>query len=297
MLLNQKFIPDIKWDESAKYEIDKVVEAYFKVETEIKGKKIEIKLPKKEDDYLKIYTPKVTLTIIIELPMSNYNYEGMTLGSKIAARIGLLGHTGIAIANNYYDYGPEKDQHILTGKICEDKYGDLNKDGDKEDCYKGLSDPNLKESDLNTDNIGSPYGTLGSPWWDKHFDTSSKKDINLDELISILDSDESRKKYGILGETYIFELDVTEEQAKIVENWWINKYNKELGVYSIDITEDGSHCTSTVRDSLIAAKLMPKDYLDLCIPSSFKDKIRLLRHTSGKYRGESIRMRILKDLS
>jgi hypothetical protein len=49
-----EFIPDIKWEESAKYETDKVVETYFKIESDIKGKKISKKLPKKEDEYLKI---------------------------------------------------------------------------------------------------------------------------------------------------------------------------------------------------------------------------------------------------
>ncbi len=53
-----EFIPDSKWEESAKYETDKVVETYFIVETEVKGKKVSAQLPKKEEDYLKIFRKK-----------------------------------------------------------------------------------------------------------------------------------------------------------------------------------------------------------------------------------------------
>ena len=290
-----EFIPDIKWEESAKYEIDKVVETYFKVATEIKGRKIEAQLPKKEEEYLKIYTPKVTLTIIIELPMKNYDYSGMSIGDKAAAKLGLLGHTGIAIDNAYYDYGPEQDPEILRGIINESKYGDINDDGDTSDTYSGIGDSNLDDSGLNQ-TTGGPFGTLGRPWWDQHL-VPGKTDANLSDVTSVLNDETKRRTYGILGETYVLELDVTEQEAKTVKRWWDNKYNNDLGIYSVNIIENGSHCTSTVRDSLIEAKLINRIYGSICTPSSFLNQVKFLSHSAGKERNKLIRKKKLKDLS
>ncbi len=293
-LAELELVPDIKWDESAKYEFDRVVETYFKVETEINGKKISAKLPKKEEEYLKLYTPKVTLTIIIELPMKNFDDTDMSTQEIAAAKLGLLGHTAIAIDDDFYDYGPEKDPRILGGTIDESKYGDINNDGDASDTFSSILDPDLKDSGLNQ-TAGDPLGTLGRPWWDKQF-TSGKADASLSDIMSILNDETNREIHNLLGETHILELDVTEQEAKVVKDWWENKYNNDLGIYSINIMENGSHCTSTVRDSLIEAKILERSYT-LCIPRTLLNQVQFLRHSAGKERGKVIRKRILKDIS
>lgn len=36
------------------------------------------------------------------------------------------------------------------------------------------------------------------------------------------------------------------------------KFNRNLGIYSVNIMENGEHCTSTVYKSLLEAKLIKK---------------------------------------
>ncbi|WP_144283274.1 hypothetical protein [Chryseobacterium echinoideorum] len=225
-------------------------------------------LPKESDDYLILYEKEVLITVIVELPMENYDYSGMSTGQRIVAKAGLLGHTAIGIDKEYYDYGPEQDKSILQGNISETKYGDLNNDGDTTDIYNGIDDPTLKDSGLNQGSYGDPLGTLGRPWWDYSY--SSNGDANLNDIMTILNSDSLRKQYGVLGEVHIFEIEVKESQAKIVKEWWENKYNKNLGLYSVNIMENGEHCTSTVHDSLVEAKIIRRlPYGTICTPSSF----------------------------
>jgi len=114
-----EFTPDIKWAEKAEYEIDEVVEAYFKVEATTivekkltpnpvpSGVKLEAKLPKKEDNYLKIYGKPEVITVLIELP-----HSGATdyLDAK-----GLAGHSAIMIDDEYYDFGPDGDALYADG--------------------------------------------------------------------------------------------------------------------------------------------------------------------------------------
>ncbi len=101
-----EFIPDVKWEESAKYEIDKIVEAYFKIETEIEGKKITTQLPKKEGEYLKMYGNPEIITVLIELPHTDYEDK---LNSK-----GLAGHSAMMIGTEFYDFGPQPGDPFLS---------------------------------------------------------------------------------------------------------------------------------------------------------------------------------------
>lgn len=101
-----EFVPDVKWEDSAKYEADKVIETYFKVETEIAGKKITAKLPKKEHEYLKIFGKPKIITVLIELPHTDYTDK---LNSK-----GLGGHSAIMIGSEYYDFGPQPGEPFLS---------------------------------------------------------------------------------------------------------------------------------------------------------------------------------------
>jgi hypothetical protein len=98
-MVELEFTPKIKWEESAKYETDKVVETYFKIETNIKGKIIETQLPKNKEDYLVLYGKPEIITVLIELPHSSYTDK---LNSK-----GLGGHSAIMIDDEYYDFGPQ----------------------------------------------------------------------------------------------------------------------------------------------------------------------------------------------
>ncbi|MCV6630149.1 MAG: hypothetical protein OIF50_09845 [Flavobacteriaceae bacterium] len=62
-------------------------------------------------------------------------------------------------------------------------------------------------------------------------------------------------------------------------NWWQQKYKQNLGIYSIDITEDGDQCTTTVAKSLYAANLLknnhgtipylPIEFVGMMISSAF----------------------------
>lgn len=101
-----EFVPDIKWEESAKYETDKIVEVYFKIEAEINGKKITAELPKKEDKYLKIFGKPEIITVLIELPHTGYTDK---LNSK-----GLAGHSAIMIGSEYYDFGPQPGEPFFS---------------------------------------------------------------------------------------------------------------------------------------------------------------------------------------
>lgn len=285
------------WESNIEDDGGAEIELYF----DIKYKEQTYELPSKTKDYLNVYIKPVKITVIIELPMKNYNSKYSTIEEirdTAVAKLGLLGHTAIAIENEYYDYGPEKDPAILTGSISESKYGDLNNDGDVTDTYTGIGDSDLANSGLNQ-TTGGPFGTLGSPWWDQNYASGSSSDIDLNDLMLILSSDTTRTSYGILGEVHIFELEVTEEEGKIVKDWWIDKYNNNLGIYSVNIMEDGDHCTSTVKDSLVEAKLIPPQSLTtVCIPSSFLTHMRIFaKNSAGKNLSKKAKVTVLKDLS
>ena len=271
-------------------EIELFVECRYKDEV--------INLPYMESDYLVLYEKEVLITVIIELPMENYDYSNMGVGEKIVAKSGLLGHTAVGIDEEYYDYGPEKKQSVLRGNISESTYGDLNKDGDTIDNFNGIDDPKLKDSGLNQGSYGDPMGTLGRPWWDKQFSTSGN--ATLKDIMTILKDDYLRRKYGILGEVHMFEIEVKESQSKVVKQWWENKYNRNLGIYSVNIMEDGEHCTSTVYHSLLEAKIIKRFPLGtICTPKTFLNHLKksMLINTAGNKKGELVKETILKDLS
>lgn len=69
-----EFIPDSKWQKSAKYETDKVVEVYFKIEAKVRKKNISTQLPKREEDYLKIY-PKKLLYLLFYVSNNDHGDE------------------------------------------------------------------------------------------------------------------------------------------------------------------------------------------------------------------------------
>lgn len=271
-------------------EIELFVECRYKDET--------INLPVMESNYLVLKEKEEIITVLIELPMENYNYSNMGMGEKIVAKSGLLGHTGIGVGNEYYDYGPEQNKSILRGNISESIYGDLNNDGDTIDNFNGIDDPELKDSGLNQGSYGDPMGTLGRPWWDKFFSTNGN--ATLKDIMTILKDNNLRRRYNILGEVHIFEIEVKKSQSKIVKQWWENKYNRNLGIYSVNIMEDGEHCTSTVYQSLLNAKIIKKfPFGTICTPENFLIHLKtcMLKNTAGAKKGELAKETILKDLS
>ncbi|MGV0924847.1 hypothetical protein [Empedobacter tilapiae] len=73
-------------------EIELYFECGYKDETKVK-------LPYLELDYLKVFEKEEIITVLIELPHSNYTDK--------LNRKGLGGHTGIIIGDEYYDFGPQ----------------------------------------------------------------------------------------------------------------------------------------------------------------------------------------------
>ena len=64
--------------------------------------------------------------------------------------------------------------------------------------------------------------------------------------------------------------------------------------------ENGEHCTSTVYQSLLNAKIIKKfPFGTICTPKNFLThlKIHMLKNTAGAKKGELAKETILKDLS
>lgn len=90
-----------------------------------------------------------------------------------------------------------------------------------------------------------PYYSEGRPWWDI---MSASGNLKRNDIIAILESPESRKKWRILGEVYLIDLEIAPKEKEKLEQWWIKKYQMP-GVYSV-IPIFGEQCTSNVRISL-----------------------------------------------
>ena len=89
----------------------------------------------------------------------------------------------------------------------------------------------------------------------------------------------------------------------IVDNYYVfTSYflPRNLGIYSVNIMENGEHCTSTVYKSLFEAKLIKKlPFWVICTPKSFLKHLKRskLRHTAGTKKGKLAEKTVLKDLS
>lgn len=281
-----EFIPDIKWEGSAKYETDKVVETYFKIEAEIKGKKVSAQLPIKESDYLKIYPKEVKITVLVELPHS--------LETGWGAK-GLAGHTAMAIGDKYFDYGP--DNSVLS--VNEKKYDyDFNNDGDKKDTLKAVIEKDLNK-DLNND--GDKYDRFingeeinfkfapGRPWWGEMIASikgGDAKNVTLSDVISFIKP--HWHKNNVYGEVHKIEFYVNKQQGQKMLNWWNNRYD-HLKVYSA-FPWTGEQCTTTVKSALQAGGInipdetqkpsgILQDFKTLTLRTSFKHKYEIPKIT------------------
>ncbi|HMA64929.1 MAG: hypothetical protein ACM31E_05115, partial [Fibrobacterota bacterium] len=106
--IHTKFLIDKTWFTN---ELDLVGEYYFEAESTMgEFQTPDVRYPSKTDDFLYVADKGVLITVIIELPHSK--------DWNIVSRMGLGGHTGIAIGEAFYDYGPgvkqpgEKDNPI-----------------------------------------------------------------------------------------------------------------------------------------------------------------------------------------
>ncbi len=183
--IHRKFTIDKAWHSN---ESDQLSEVYFEVEGMVTINKKEYNLkktyPANTDDYLYIVDNGILITVIIKLPhsQSTDKWEGKGLG----------GHTGIAIGQEFYDFGPDVNQYA-TG--------------------------------------GSPItGVAGIPWWDQQIlDGSGGRltrlsDVDLPDILSYINANIKQNVYKV-------EFTVTTEQAKMIEKWWLDRY-KNLGVYA-----------------------------------------------------------------
>lgn len=152
----------------------------------------------------------------------------------------------------------------------------------------------MKDTGLNQD-TGGPFGTLGRPWWDQKF----SNDISLMQVSQILNDVKLRKKYRILGEVFIFEIDVKLSQGDKIRKWWEEKYHSNLGIYSVNVLENGDHCTTTVKDSLVNANVIPPQRpLEICTPKSFLVHMQNFSiNSAGLKSGKKASMVVLKDIS
>lgn len=272
-LAELEFSPDVKWEESAKYEIDKVVETYFKVETEIKGRKIEIQLPKKEEDYLKIYPKEVKITILVELPHS--------LETGWGAK-GLAGHTAMAIGDRYFDYGPDYNPSTIKS-VDEAKYDyDFNDDGDKKDIV-----------DL-TGKVNHKFAP-GKPWWGDFVADNlgiSPKKIKLNQVIKFIL--QPYKLNNVYGEVHQIEFYVTEQQAKKMIDWWENRYSHPQA-YSV-FPWTGEQCTTTVKTALQEGGINIPDMTQKPV-GILQDFKTLVLSTSIKHKGKKPVITVIKPES
>lgn len=264
-----ELIPDSKWEKSAQYEADKVVETYFEIKFEIDRKELTAEMPLKEDDYLKIYPKEVKITVIVELPHS--------LETGWGAK-GLAGHTAMAIGDRYFDYGPNNS----PGTYSESDYGvDFNDDGDMVDDVN-LTDPSFENAP-------------GMPWWGAHIAQSKgikPEDVTLDMALKHIALHWSGT--AIYGKVHTVEFYVLEEHADKMLDWWENRYDK-LEIYSV-YPWTGEQCTTTVKTALQEGGIPIPDVTQkpVGILSDFKN---LVLNSSVKHRGEKATITVIKPES
>jgi len=220
------FLLDDKWLKDGGEELDKTIDIYFKVKGTVKGKKVEIDLPKKPDDYLMVYEEEVLITVVVELPHSKV--------VNIEDKLGLAGHTAMAIDTQFYDFGP--DNGVIT--VDERDYDvDFNGDGDKNDIV-------TFGSGTGTDPEAATFWFApGRSWWGKMIDPASPKTVTLSQALSFI-----ALNPGIYGAVYTGEFYVRKNQAEKMNDWWDERYD-HLGVYSVN-PRSGQQCTTTVKKAL-----------------------------------------------
>ncbi len=198
----------------------------------------------------------VLVSVFVELPNhKSFNQKRIDAQKQYSSYkneamqdLGLSGHSAIAIDGEYYDYGP-------NGNALESK---------------------------------------GTPWWD--LETRENEDDTKQYTMTDLDGKDVERvkkqmKLGIgdasqpIKEIKIL---VTKNQAKIIKQWWDNKY-KKLGTYTALPWKDGEQCTSTVMESLYKANIIGKGFFgtlsyqtEITDPEEFYEHfLKNVKHTAG----------------
>lgn len=273
-------------------EIELFVECQYKNET--------INLPYMESDYLILYEKEVMITVIIELPHS----KETGWGAK-----GLAGHTGMAIGNKYFDYGPD----YYTPIISEQKYDyDFNNDGDKGDILgvkrekifndknqqiveKGvLYDKNTKIREL--DHTFAP----GRSWWGEMIANDLKidvREVTLQQVLDFINLD--WRLTNIYGEVYKIEFYVKESEAKKMIEWWENRY-QHLKLYSV-YPWTGEQCTTAVKTAIQEAypfrfgENINRIQDDTQKPSGLLAELRKFKSSSKQNFGKQVKIKVIKN--
>ncbi|MCP4971781.1 MAG: hypothetical protein GY932_14450, partial [Arcobacter sp.] len=271
-----------------------------------------------EEVLIEIAEPEEKITVIVELPHSS----SIGVGAW-----GLAGHTGIAIGNRYFDYGPELSPSILKD-IDEPTYGaDFNGDGDFldldldlrsrqtninqniiSDIGEHLSDipSNIKDPGQYSDNIRNDIDELdniltgnedinalfapGRPWWAKII--SNKKNVNINNIMlnDVLTFIKLEPK--ISGNTYTVKFYVSKTNSDKMIKWWKDKYNK-LGIYSIR-PYTGEQCTTTVISSLKAGGINNIDFNTLTPQVILEDLKTEIKSTSIQSKDKKAVVKLIK---
>lgn len=251
--IHTKFLIDKTWFPN---ELDLVGEYYFEAESTMGDFQApDVRYPSKTDDFLYVADEGVLLTVLIELPHSTE--------VDIVGRMGLGGHTAIAIGEEFYDYGPNTVE-----------YKDRNK-----------NNPNSNNPDNNPKGNNPITGAPGAPWWDQQvLDASSTitqlTDVDLSDIISYIQN-------GIQQKVYKVEFTVSSRQAELIEKWWKDRYNN-FGKYAC-IPWSGDQCTTTVRISLEKAGVLKPSLVQT--PGGFLDYLKIWAfNTAGPEKGRKAKV-------
>lgn len=257
-------------------EIELFVKCQYKDET--------INLPYMESDYLALYEKEVLITVIIELPHSKETGWGA---------IGLAGHTGMAIGNKYFDYGPNNKPNTYS----EREYDvDFNKDGDQEDDVY-LDAPSFKNSP-------------GMPWWGSHIAQRKNirpEEVTLDMVFKHIQLhwkgryDPVTRSYPdrtlIYGEVHKIEFYVKESEANKMLRWWENRY-RHLKIYSV-YPWKGEQCTTTVKTAIQEAFPIYKgiNWIGDIIqaPDELLNQLESFISTSRQHKNERVKITKIKE--
>ena len=256
----------------------------------LKKKNEEKKAKEKE-----IKEEEVKITVIVELPH--------TTSTGVGA-LGLAGHTGIAIGDKYFDYGPELNPNVLKD-IDEPKYGaDFNGDDDILDSNLDLSTrrkninqdiKNMSLDDVNNTLTGeediNALFAPGRAWWAKMISKDYNIDLNKVKLNHVLQF--IKEEDDINGKVYTIEFYVPKSQANKMLKWWLDKYNK-LGVYSIR-PYSGVQCTTAVIESLEAGGINDIDFNTLTPQGILEDLKSEIKSTSTQHKDKKAIVKLIKE--
>lgn len=236
--MHTKFLIDKTWFTK---ESDLIGEYYFEAESTMgEFQTPDVRYPSKTDDFLYVADKGVLITVLIELPHSK--------DWDIAGRMGLGGHTAIAIGEEFYDYGPNTAE-----------YKDPNT---KDNPHQNIPDNNPKGNNPIT-------GTPGAAWWDQIVKDASStitqlSDVDLSDVLSMIQTSIKQKVYKV-------EFTVSNHQAELIEKWWKDRYNN-IGKYAC-IPWSGEQCTTTVRISLEKAGVLKPSLVQT--PGGFLDYLKI----------------------